>query len=216
MGLVSVARVPMQLMPLTWQSTTTPPTEGGWNTLQLTPGDFAFTLALDAAPEADRRHRAETLWGKGFVRNLAVTDGAIEFDGKVTGELLGYDQRLNDLLIGVGLMTAGAEFEFSSSGRPGHYKTTSVGLFPYAAQRFANGGLMWGSLGYSTGKIRSTLTDNGARYRDDLTMHSVIFGGYRPLGTTGGMGGNPGGGEVTAASTQLGLVGDVIVTRAVY
>ena len=197
-------------------ATTIGVTAGAWNNLQFTPGDFAFTTSVNS-PQADPA-ATHSFWGRGFLRDLSVAEGTLEFNGPIKGAMLGYDWRRDQLLVGIGVLGSVAEFDVDNADSTGVYQTATRGIHPYAAWRFDNGALLWGSAGASRGTLNVKAAHNNSRYRDDFYMQSVAFGSYRPLTAIGGVqlgGANKKAGPEAGAGAglQLGLIIDVMLTQ---
>ena len=152
-----------------------------WRLPAFAATDFNFNASLNADGGAGGIPPL-AVWGRGYYRDLAVDAGAIEFDGDVTGYMLGADARLRSALVGVAVNHAQSDIEWDNSDFTGAHETTLTALHPYFGWRSKGGLRLWGSLGYGEGELELTEAGNAAfMYERDVSLRAAAFGGHGPL-----------------------------------
>ena len=177
----------------------------------LNAADFAFTTAFRGqGAAADRRRQGRgdsgigiageitTLWGRGYQTNLSGDDGlakGVNFDGEVSGMMLGVDHLQPGFLFGVAVNSSNAVMDWQTDEFTGTHETSLLGFAPYIGFNSGDAARLWGSLGFHSGDI--TVTDDKdpeSNHTQDASLTTLSFGGYYRL--SGGL------------ATTLGLVGD--------
>ena len=119
-----------------------------------------------------------TLWGQAYYREIAGEQTPIDFDGDLTGGLIGMDARMHNWLLGLAFHEAQAELDFDYANISGSHTTRLSGIRPYAAWVFGHHQL-WGSLGLEDGSITLSETNTTTTY--DVKYRSFQLGGESQL-----------------------------------
>ncbi|MCY4047207.1 MAG: hypothetical protein OXF42_03740, partial [Candidatus Dadabacteria bacterium] len=160
---------------------------------ELNLSDFAFAIAADTADRSGGWRdfgggflKDLSVWGRGYYRTLEVGEETdIEFDGGITGGMVGVDTMLKpNLLAGVSGNMFLSDLDFSSTSpsrtRTGTHETIAWSVHPYIGWNPTPRTTLWGTIGYGMGGIevredgRRSDSDTYFRERDIMLM---TFGG---------------------------------------
>ena len=160
---------------------------------ELNLSDFAFAIAADTADRSGGWRdfgggflKDLSVWGRGYYRTLEVGEETdIEFDGGITGGMVGVDTMLKpNLLAGVSGNIFQSDLDFSSASpsrtRTGTHETIAWSVHPYIGWNPTPRTTLWGTIGYGMGGIevredgRRSDSDTYFRERDIMLM---TFGG---------------------------------------
>ncbi|MCY4043360.1 MAG: autotransporter domain-containing protein, partial [Candidatus Dadabacteria bacterium] len=160
---------------------------------ELNLSDFAFAIAADTADRSGGWRdfgggflKDLSVWGRGYYRTLEVGEETdIEFDGGITGGMVGVDTMLKpNLLAGVSGNIFLSDLDFSSTSpsrtRTGTHETIAWSVHPYIGWNPTPRTTLWGTIGYGMGGIevredgRRSDSDTYFRERDIMLM---TFGG---------------------------------------
>ena len=152
--------------------------DGGLD-LQKVLADSDFVIALN---DEGYGIGAASLWGSGDHRSIRGDSNDLKFEGEMSGAHLGWDSQLReDVFAGVALSVLSASLDWEDSSDDGEPETgqydnidlTSVN--PYVA--WSSGAVdMWATLGYGTGDIEYSETDDDDVAESEINMTSFGFG----------------------------------------
>ncbi|MGI9250741.1 MAG: Calx-beta domain-containing protein, partial [Pseudohongiellaceae bacterium] len=168
------------------------------------PRDMGFTVSLNgsnqtptpASPDigtaienaSNTSGNDLTLWGRVFYQESSGSEGEldnrVEFEGDVTGVMIGIDTYSPEtgVLWGISLVEARGEMGYTSSGVKGTHETRLTGLHPYVGMQWGSGVRVWGTLGFDKGDIEINEEENpDDRYISDITMQTLGLGAYGPI-----------------------------------
>ena len=141
------------------------------------PASFALPLQAQGDHMPNGMHNL-TLWGQAYYREIAGEQTPIDFDGDLTGGLIGMDARMHNWLLGLAFHEAQAELDFDYANISGSHTTRLSGIRPYAAWVFGHHQL-WGSLGLENGHL--TITEPNRTTSLDVKYRSFQLGGISQL-----------------------------------
>lgn len=165
----------------------TPPVMSLTGDAGLAGGD-KFALPL-AAGGGDGDGISAGFWGEGFFNNLDVSLDAIDFNGDMTGGIMGIDFIINGagegrMLAGIGISQGQADFSYRQDASHGSHKTDLTGYTPYFGWRLQGGGAAWATLGGGSGEVTiNDINDSTTpTYIGEVEWETLGAGFVRPWG----------------------------------
>ena len=144
--------------------------------------NMGFAMGFGNGGEGEGAPSSVGVWAQGYFRDLSADSGAIDFDGEVTGVILGGDSRIGRSLLGLAVNHTLAEADWKMTDFTGSHETTLTGIHPYFGWQNAHGVVLWGSFGFARGEAEITDADQpDFRYKRDLALRTSAFGAYGPL-----------------------------------
>ena len=147
-----------------------------------------------------------TFWGQGFQHDMSMDDSAINFDGKMTGGIIGIDTTAlaPGLLVGLSMSMANSDLTYREGTLTGQHNTELSGYHPYFGWQVNDKVHLWGSYGRDTGEVEVTLADLSSRYERDVELTSWALGGYGNLYAKTSAEGDV---------TRLGFIGNAVLSE---
>ena len=162
--------------------------------------DLAFVLPLHGGDAG-----GVGVWGTGYTRGLDFGERNANFDGMVTGGMIGVDfYATPHVLVGIGFGSASAELDISLDGESGvdTHETELTSYHPYIGWEIGDGSV-WAALGFGEGDVTLDVVTQADDYEATVETMSYSAGFTNVLNrqATGG-----------GSSVALSLKGDASYT----
>lgn len=115
------------------------------------------------------------IWGRGSMARFKAREQELTLEGDVATLSFGVDWGRNDQMVGLMLSHSSGTGNYSMDASEGKIKSDLTAFVPYGGMDLPNGMHVWGALGFGSGKLEVTPTDE-TTLKTDLDWRMAVAG----------------------------------------